>query len=129
METLFKVAACAVVASILGAAVKSRSAELALALALGACAVLAVASLSVVRQAVSYLDGLRETANLAPSLVAPVVKVCAVSVLTQLACAFCREAGQASAAKIVELCGGAAALCVMLPLMDAVLSMVRELLW
>ncbi|MBQ7523505.1 MAG: stage III sporulation AC/AD family protein [Oscillospiraceae bacterium] len=129
METLVKVAACAVTVAILGTAVKTRSAELALALALGACAVLAAASLPLVRQAFSYLDELRETAALAPSLVSPVIKVCAVSMLTQFACAFCREAGQASAAKIVELCGGAAALCAMLPLMDAVLNMVREMLW
>ena len=48
-------------------------------------------------------------------------------ILTQLASTVCADAGENAVAKTVELCGGALAVCVALPLMEAVLELLQTM--
>ena len=128
MELFGKIAAGAVAAAVLGCTVRVRQKELGTLVSLAACAVLCAAALGLWRTAADFLRRLSESAGLDPALTAPVYKVCAIGLLTQLCETFCREAGELTAGKLAELGGAAAAVCAALPLVEAVLKLTGRLL-
>ena len=128
MDTVWKIAAAAMVISILVVTVRSRNESIALLLSLCGCTVLLAAGIPMFQSVLAYLDQL-QTETLGDSgFFQILLRVCAVSVLTHLCALFCYETGESAIAKTVELCGNAAALLTMLPLLEGVLAVINKLL-
>ncbi len=83
---------------------------------------------SLLREMKSFLDELTEGTALNEALLSPLLKVLAVSVTARLSADLCKDAGSAALASAVELIGAAAGVLVSLPLLRAVLEMIRSLL-
>lgn len=113
---------------ILVTALRTQNRELSLVLSLAACVVLILSGMQLFRTAVDYLEEMRQAADIESTVLSPLIKVCGVGVLTQVCTLFCQEADEDAVGKVVELCGGAAAVCAMLPLLDAVLELIRGLM-
>lgn len=125
---IFKLAALAVTAALCAVFLRKQVPSLALALSLAAGAILlgaAMGSLAAVR---GLADSLSRTAGLSPQLWKPVWKVAGVGVVTRLAAALCRDAGEGGLAAFLETAGVALALLTALPLLEAVLDVLAELL-
>lgn len=127
MEVLIKAAVIGAVAALCGLVVKKSNPEISLLLAVAAAAV-------ILSLAVSLLGQVRETAKLVASfsglqsvVVAPVLKCVAVGIVARIAADMCKDAGQSSVASAVELTGAAAAVCISLPLVNALLQMIGGL--
>ena len=86
---------------------------------------LAAGALSSVVEAIGRLAG---RAGLDSTLVEPVLKTAAISILTKVTGEVCRAAGEGGAAAFVEVAGTILALAVALPLAEGVLTMMAELL-
>ena len=114
METSFRLSALVLVTALLTLVLKKHSPELSLTLSLCACA-LGVGLLA------SYVE---PVLSLAASLAARAE----LGLLTELSAAVCVDAGQSALAKITELGGGLLCLVVSLPLVQAVLALIEELL-
>ena len=71
---------------------------------------------------------LADLAGLAPELLTPLFKTVGIAVLTKITAELCRDAGEGGIGAFAEVAGGAAALCVALPLAQAVLNMIAGLL-
>ena len=128
MEIFAKIAVCSMISVILLTALKSQNKELSTVLSLAAGTVLLLCGMQLFQSVFSYLHDLRESAGLSSTIFTPLLKACGTVVLMQISVAFCTEAGESAVGKIVELCGGAAAICAMLPLVDAVTELVRGLM-
>ena len=128
MDTLVRAGAAAVVAAILISLIKKQNAALALTLSLACCCLLGAAFAGLLRPVLSFASRLRETAGLSGAFLTPLLKVVAVGLVTQVCCAVCSDAGEGSLSRLVTLCGTAATLYCALPLMEAVLELVSELL-
>ena len=92
---------------------------------IAALAVTAVLCAAVIRR------GAPEAAlvlGLDSTLVEPVLKTAAISILTKVTGEVCRAAGEGGAAAFVEVAGTILALAVALPLAEGVLTMMAELL-
>lgn len=123
-----RIAALAIVAALCAVMVRKQVPELSLVLAvLGGVMILgrALYALTGVR---AMLDTLQEVSGLSPAVVAPVIKTAGVAILTRFAAELCRDAKEGGLAAFVETAGAAIALFLALPLMQAVLSLLAELL-
>lgn len=128
MDQVIKVAAGSIAAVIIITTLRSHNKEMALVLSIVACVVVAIAGITMLNTAMSYVEKIQEVSQMKSSVLAPLFKVCAITTLTQFTATFCQEAGVSSVGKIVEMCGGVASLCAIMPLCDSALKLVESLL-
>ena len=128
MDAALKLTALGLTAALLALVVKKQSPELALALSLCACALGAGLLLKGIVPVLNLARSLADRAELDGSLTAPLWKCLGLGLLTELAASVCADAGQSALAKLVELGGGLLCLVVSLPLLQAVLALIEELL-
>ena len=125
---IFKLAALAVSAALCALVLRRRVPELALVLTLAAGAALlgeAVSSLAAVR---GLADSLARTAGLSPGVWKPVWTSVGIGLVTRLASAVCKDAGEGGVAAFLETAGSALALLAALPLAEAVFDTLSSLL-
>lgn len=128
MEKLGQVAALAMVSVLAATVIKKQAPDVALVLTLcGMAAILALIMdfLTPIRQ---LMDTLTDKAGLSPAVVAPVIKTVGIGLLSRLTAELCRDAKENALAATVEMAGAAMALWVAVPLFEAVLSSILELL-
>ena len=128
MDAALKLTALGLTAALLALVVKKQSPELALALSLCACALGAGLLLKGIVPVLNLARSLADRAELDGSLTAPLWKCLGLGLLTELAAAVCADAGQSALAKLVELGGGLLCLVVSLPLLQAVLALIEEII-
>lgn len=128
MSDIIKVAAAAVAAALCAVVVRRQSPEIALALGVGACALIVLYCSGALTAVVELVDKLAETGNLSAQVVEPVMKTTGIAIVTRLAADFCKDAQEGGLASAVELAGTALALAAALPLMSAVLDVLTRLL-
>ena len=123
-----KVAAAALVGAVCAMVVRKQAPELGLLLGVCAAALILLYASGTLETAVTFLDKLAETGGLSAGLVEPVLKVTGIAIVTRLAADFCRDAKEGALSSAVETAGTALALAAVLPLMNAVLDMLAQLL-
>jgi stage III sporulation protein AD len=121
-----KIAAAAVAAALCAVVVRRQSPEIALALGVGACALIVLSCSGALESAVELADKLAQAGGLSAQVVEPVLKTAGIA--TRLAADFCKDAKEGGLASAVELGGTALALGAALPLMTAVLDVLSQLL-
>lgn len=127
MEASFRLSVLALAAALLTLVVRKQSPELGLALSLCACALGGGFLLSALRPVLNLAQSLAARAGLEAALRAPLWKCLGLSLLTEISAALCADADQAALAKLVELGGTALCLAAALPLVQAVLALIEEL--
>ena len=128
METQMKLIVLALAAALLSLVVKKQSPELGLGLSLCACVLGAALVLDWVRPVLGLAQSLAREAELEEELTEPLWKCLGIGLLTELSAAVCADAGQSALARLVELGGALLCLVLGLPLVQAVLALIRELL-
>lgn len=125
---MLKVAAAAVTAALCAVVVRKQSPEIALALGIGACALVMLSCSGAFAAVMELADKLAETGGLSARVVEPVMKTAGIAIVTRLAADFCKDAQEGGLASAVELAGTALSLAAALPLMSAVLDVLIQLL-
>lgn len=128
MSDIMKVAAAAIVAAVCAMVVRKQVPEIGLLLAACAGVLLLLYCSGAIRTAVELMDKLVKTGGLSPVVLEPVMKVTGIAIITRLAADLCRDAKEGALAVAVETAGSALALLAVLPLMTAVLELLRGLL-
>ena len=128
MSGVVKIAAAAVAAALCAVVVRRQSPEIALALGIGACALIVLSCSEALEAAMELADKLAQAGGLSAQVVEPVLKTAGIAIVTRLAADFCKDAKEGGLASAVELGGTALALGAALPLMTAVLDVLSQLL-
>ena len=128
MEAMAKLTAVGVTAVVLSAVLRKNTPELALLLVLAAGVWMLVLVADGLGAVVALMEELADQAGLSETLLEPVVKTVALSILTRLTVEICRSAGEGGVAAFVETAGAVLALLAALPLIRAVAQMMGELL-
>lgn len=119
--------AVGVVAALFAVMVRQRAPEMALVLAMAAC-VLLWNTLPLLESIRDVMEELASLTEISPTLLRPMLQTVGLALVTKLAAALCRDAGEGSLAAFVEVAGAAAAVLVALPLLKMVLQLVMGLL-
>lgn len=85
-------------------------------------------ALHLLSPVLDFLGQLQALSGLSETMVAPLFKTVAVGFLTKITASVCRDASQTAVADAVELGGSILALYMSLPLLNAVLALLRELM-
>ena len=120
--------AAGVTAALCAVMVRQRSPELALVLAAAGCVLLLWNTLPLLETVRDVLEELAGLTDLSPTLLRPMLQTVGLALVTKLAAALCRDAGEGSLAAFVEVAGAAAAVVVALPLPKMVLQLILGLL-
>lgn len=125
---MIKVAAVAIIAALCAVVIKKQVPELGLVLGLLAGALILSFSITALKSVKELMESLANAAGLSPAVLTPVIKTVGIAIITKLTAEVCRDAKEGGIAAFVETAGAAGALFVCLPLMEAVLSTIGELL-
>lgn len=124
---MIQVAAFGLVGVVLITLLRSRSGELALLLSLAVCVLLGLMLVRVAEPVISLLRSLQRIAQIEDALMRPVLKTLGIGMITQIAANVCVDGGESAVARMIELCGTFLALYAAIPLLEAVLDLVRNL--
>lgn len=125
---LLSLAAAGIVATLCAVVVRQRTPEIAFVLAAAACLMLLWNTLPLLETIRDVLRELADLADLSPTILRPLLQTVGLALVTKLAAALCRDAGEGSVAAFVETAGAAAAVLVALPLLKMVLELIMGLL-
>lgn len=128
MDALIRVAVIGVVTVVLVTLIRKSNAELALLLTIAACVLMAITAVRLIEPVISFFEKLQTLSGLEDELLAPLLKSVGIGIVTQLCAAFCKDAGENAIAQLIELCGGGLAIYVALPLLEAVIDMIRTMM-
>lgn len=128
MELYWKIAVAAVLTAVLTCILAQENRASALAVSISACVVILAAGLSLFSSIRSRISEIADVAGIAGETAGCLLKVCLIGALTQLSESYCRESGALAVGKAAELCGGAAALYVSLPLVESLWTVLKKLL-
>ena len=128
MAALVRFAAAAVLTAAVCLLLRRSNPELQIPLAAAACAFILFGTLQLLSPVRELLERAAALSGLGGEWFLPVAKCVVIAVVTKGASDLCRDGGQSAVAGAVELGGAAAALLVSLPLLNALLAFLEEML-
>ena len=128
MDGMVRVVALAMSVVVCAAVIRRGAPEMALLLVLAAGVWMLLLALDGLSQVLATMERLAGLAELSDSIVEPVGKTVVLAILTKVTGELCRSAGEGGAAAFVEVAGTALALAAALPLVEAVVQMMVEIL-
>ncbi|MDR2605755.1 MAG: stage III sporulation protein AD [Oscillospiraceae bacterium] len=128
MEILVKAAAIGVSAAVLALVVKKHNADLALMISLAAGIAIMIGAAAFIAPIIELLNELATAAGIDSALLSPVLKALGIAVVGRIASDVCADAGQSAVAGAIEFCASLAGLICAVPLIRAVLEILRELM-
>ncbi len=128
MGTVVQIGALAIVAAVLCVLVRTHTGALAVLLSLCASVVILLLSFQFFSPILSVLRQLRELTGLDEAATAPMLKVAGIGILTQTAASICEDSGEKTLSRSVEIGGTVLSLYASLPLISAVLDLMKETL-
>lgn len=116
------------IGAVCAAVVKKQSPDMALVLTICAVTLILALSMAAFRPIRALMDVLAQRAGLSAAVLSPVIKTVGVALLTRVTAELCRDAKEGGIASAVEIAGGACALLICLPLFEAVVQLILDLL-
>lgn len=128
METAVQAAGLCVIGAVLALVVRRGSPETALLLALAATAAVIALVVPALGELWAFLRQLEAYSGVSTELFAPLYKTAAIALVVRAGGGLCRDAGESALAAVLETAGTVCALLAALPLMEAVLDLLVELM-
>lgn len=128
MEQAVQAAGICVTGAILALVVKRGSPEAALLLTLAAAAAVLVSLGEPLRDLLAFWKDLGQRSGVSEELLTPLYKTVGIALVVKVGGSLCRDAGESALASVVETAGSVCALLVSVPLLEAVVSLLEEML-
>ena len=128
MDVFFKTIALVLAAVLAWLLLSKRDKEFAVALTLVVCAMLGLALTAFLEPVVSFARHLLQLTRLDTAQLTILLKAVGITLVSQLAAMICRDAGNETLGKLVELIASAAVIYLALPLMQALMELLERML-
>lgn len=128
MEMFIRVAAIAIVASVMAVLLKKNTPEISLLLVLAAAMLIIGVFLDLFGTIRDFINTLAQAAGLSSAIITPLIKTIGVAIVCKLATEVCKDASQNTIASVVEIVGAVTALYIALPLMSTAIEMIGSLI-
>ena len=120
--------ALCVVAALLALVLRRGTPELGLLLTISVTVVVLLALADSMGEVLTFLTSLTEKSGVERSLFVPLYKTTGIAIVVNIGSCLCRDAGETTLATVIETAGTFCALLAALPLLQAVLSLLLELM-
>lgn len=128
MELFWKAAAGALIAAILGVALAKSEKDISVMLTMAVCCMVTAVTLSYLEPVLDFLRQLEALGDLQGDLLGILLKAVGVGLVAEIAGSVCADAGNASLGKTLQILGGAAVLWLSIPVFQALLDLIQEIL-
>lgn len=128
MKLYLQVCGAVLLAVILVLALKSHSKEISAILAIAICVMTALAALHYLQPVLTFLQTLEDLGNLDSTMVSTLLKVTGIGMITEIAHLVCKDAGNESMGKTMQLLGTCVILYLSMPLLSALIELLQKIL-
>lgn len=128
MEGYWKAAAVIILTLILGTTVGKTEKDIALVLTVTACCAVVMVAMQYLSEVIGFLWKLGSITGYQNSLMDTLLKITGVALMTELTGLLSSDAGNSSLGKAMQILGTSAILFLSLPLLEAFLSIIQELM-
>lgn len=128
METVIKVICGALIAVILGLALRQQGKDMALLLSIAVCCMVAAVGISYLTPVVDFIQELSSNSGTDPQFLRILLKSVGIGIVAELSGLICTDAGNTALAKTIQILATAVILWLSLPLMQALLELVRKIM-
>lgn len=128
MTLFYQSVAAVLLAAVLGLTLAGYGKDMGLLLTLGVCCMVMAASISFLQPVLEFLRQLETLGELDRDLIRVLFKIAGIAFIAEIAGMICTDAGNASLGKAVQLLGTSVILWLSLPVFNALLELIREIL-
>ena len=116
------------VAAVLGLTLQEKGKDFSLLLTIAACALVVLLAAGFVDPVLAFLQELEQLGNLDEPLIRIMLKAAGIGLVSEIAGMICTDAGAPSMGKALQMLGTAVILWLSLPVFEALLELIREIL-
>ena len=128
MDTFWKAAAAVLLAVILVPAVAKTEKDISMLLTMAVCCLVAAAAFSYLEPVLDLLWELKALGDLSGEMLGILMKAVGIGLVAEIAGMICADAGNGSLGKTLQILASAAILYLSIPLFQAFLTLVQEIL-
>lgn len=128
MDIFFQATAAVLLTVILYLTLNGQNKELALLLTLAVCCLVIIVAGRFIQPVVVFLEELQKAGQLDNSYLSVLLKVVGIAFLTEVASLVCTDAGNGTLGKTLQLLGTCVILWLSIPLLDALLALIQDIL-
>jgi len=128
MTLFLQVCGAVLIALILVLALKSNNKETGTILAIAVCCMTALAGLSYLQPVIDFLRTLKTIGGLDSNMISILLKVTGIGITSEIAGLVCKDAGNESMGKSMQLLGTAVILYLSMPLFTALIDLLQKIL-
>ena len=128
MSLLLKASAGVLTALILWLTLNKHAKDMSVLLTLAVCAMVVTVSIGFLQPVVSFLRRIQELGNLDSDLLSVVLKVVGIGLITEIATLICKDAGNESMGKALQLLSTVAVMWMSIPVFERLLSLLDKIL-
>lgn len=128
MNLLLKASAGVLTALILWLTLNKHAKDMSVLLTLAVCAMVVTVSVGFLQPVVSFLRRIQELGNLDSDLLSVVLKVVGIGLITEIATLICKDAGNESMGKALQILSTVAVLWMSIPVFEKLLSLLDKIL-
>lgn len=128
MELFWKVIGAVLTTVVLGIHLSKQEKDMSILLALAVCCLGASAAVSFLGPVIELLRELETVVQPKSEILQIVLKCTGIAIVSELAAMICQDAGSGSVGKMVQLLGSAVILYLAIPIVSALLILLRDLL-
>lgn len=128
MTIYLQVCGAVLLAVIMVLSLKSHNKETGSVLAIAVCCMVSLAALQYLQPVMSFLESLEDLGRLDSNMVSTLLKVTGIGIITEISNLVCKDAGNESMGKSMQLLGTAVILYLSLPLFAALIELLQKIL-
>ena len=128
MDFFLKVTAIILMTSVLSLVLTKQSADISLTLIVTVCCVVITAALSYIQPIWNFLLKLVELGGIRSELLEILLKVVGIGMISQITELVCADSGNKSLGKSLQILTSALILCLSIPILDEMVSLIESLL-
>ncbi len=128
MTLFIQICGAVFLAIVLVLSLKNTSKEFAAILAMFVCCIAALGALSYLQPVLQFLQSLEKLGDLDNTMVEILLKSTGIGIVTDIAMLVCKDAGNESMGKSVQLLGSAVILYLSIPLFTALIELLQKIL-
>lgn len=128
MDIYLKIVSGILIGCILSLILSSRSKDFSLLVSIGICAISCISSVQLMDGVIDFLKSAQSICDLDNQMLSIVLKCTGIGLITEIAGTICQDSGNGALAKVLQICGAAAALWLSLPLLQKLLDILLDVL-
>lgn len=128
MTLFLQISGAVLLTVILVLTLKSNSKEIGTILAITICCITALAALSYLRPVLEFLKKLEQVGSLDSTMVEILLKATGIGIITEIANLVCKDAGNESMGKTMQILGTAVILYLSMPLFYTLIDLLQKIL-